>query len=259
MDESENLRVSLSARKIDSTSSFTLHFIKALQKLRVILYTQEKYNLTNTVLCQERKWLTDWISGVFVNYWFGFLVSSLAKREKDVLSPWCSRQSVSSFPVKAETHFKALRGPSGGALGPPALSSPSAPLELWFPPVSLSKDEDNLSHWHKWQPKHQTECKATLTASPGIAGNGSTLDELHLHVDNCTWIWCTSASIHQEATAHCPHGCTSAASCTHVLRSATHSLPWAVWEQRQSQPYCYSASSLVAQRHTTWTFSRNNS
>lgn len=63
--KSENLRSHLSARKTDSISSSALHFIKALQKLHIILQTQEKCNLTNTVLCQERKWLRDWVSGGF--------------------------------------------------------------------------------------------------------------------------------------------------------------------------------------------------
>lgn len=108
------------------------------------------------------------------------------------------------------------------------------------------------------KPERQMGCEATLTASPGRAGDGSTLDELQLNADNCTWTWCTLASIHQEASAHCSHGCTSATGCMHVLWSTTHSLSWAVWEQRQSQAYCSSASSWVAQRHTIWTFSRNN-
>lgn len=61
--ESENL----SAKETVSISPFALHFIKAHQKLSVILETQGKGNLTNTVLCQEWKWLRDWISVVFVN------------------------------------------------------------------------------------------------------------------------------------------------------------------------------------------------
>lgn len=61
--ESENL----SARETVSVSPFALHFIKAHQKLCVILEIQGKGNLTNTVLSQERKWLRDWISVVFVN------------------------------------------------------------------------------------------------------------------------------------------------------------------------------------------------
>lgn len=65
--ESENL----SARETVSISPFALHFIKAHQKIPVILEIQGKGNLTNTVLCQEWKWLRDWISAGFVNYWLG--------------------------------------------------------------------------------------------------------------------------------------------------------------------------------------------
>lgn len=58
----------LSARETVSISPFALHFIKTHQKLRVILEIQGNGNLINTVLCQEWKWLRDWISAGFVNY-----------------------------------------------------------------------------------------------------------------------------------------------------------------------------------------------